>query len=610
MQYGEPPAQPRWFSFPRSVETLAGGGLLVCDTAHDRVVVAENGAHNPWPLERTAQLFWPRCARMLPSGSLLVADGRNGRVLEVAPSGEVLRGLDQLDGGLPLDDPHDVRLLPNGPSADHRCASRARRRGRLGRADLPDGRRRRRPSAQQTAQRPAPRQRFVLVCDSGNHRVLWVGADGESHRTARAPLGLRSVFGLAALATRRSPPPGVLVVADTGNNRVARGRGVRRAAVGAGFDPRDPAPVPQPTTVGADDHRTSEVVVSTTVIIASCDFDGSRREVAPPADPISAFPCKTGRESLESTADGGPRRAEAKPARWHGRSSPPTGEFELRAFEYPSGYVYVVLVKGELGDGSSVLTRVHSECLTGDALGSRRCDCGLQLRNALRAIGRRDAACWYTRPGRGPRSRARQQAARIRPAGERTRHGRCEPSAGVRRRRARLCGGGAMPGARRRPLGAVAHEQSPQGRRSAEKGIEVDEVVSLDLAPRSNLTYLRSKQGRLGHAAASVAAPETIAEAVDVHALFGQCAIVLAPICRAEVRADARRAHRVAHRRQQMDQWRGGAADLSRAAGNERRRARRNPHRPHRRSPADRARLFPGSHPLRVILDSTLRSPE
>ncbi len=63
------------------------------------------------------------------------------------------------------------------------------------------------------------------------------------------------------------------------------------------------------------------------------------------------------------------------------------GEFELRAFEYPSGCVYVVLVKGQIGNGSSVLTRVHSECLTGDALGSRRCDCGLQLRNALRAIG-------------------------------------------------------------------------------------------------------------------------------------------------------------------------------------------------------------------------------
>ncbi len=41
---------------------------------------------------------------------------------------------------------------------------------------------------------------------------------------------------------------------------------------------------------------------------------------------------------------------------------------------------------GELGDGYRVLTRVHSECVTGDALGSLRCDCGIQLRTALRAI--------------------------------------------------------------------------------------------------------------------------------------------------------------------------------------------------------------------------------
>jgi 3,4-dihydroxy 2-butanone 4-phosphate synthase/GTP cyclohydrolase II len=43
-------------------------------------------------------------------------------------------------------------------------------------------------------------------------------------------------------------------------------------------------------------------------------------------------------------------------------------------------------VFGEIGDGESLLTRVHSECLTGDALGSLRCDCGVQLRSALRTV--------------------------------------------------------------------------------------------------------------------------------------------------------------------------------------------------------------------------------
>jgi GTP cyclohydrolase II len=62
------------------------------------------------------------------------------------------------------------------------------------------------------------------------------------------------------------------------------------------------------------------------------------------------------------------------------------GEFDTRAFECRSGYVYLALIKGDIGDGQSVLTRVHSECLTGDALGSLRCDCGVQLDLALRTL--------------------------------------------------------------------------------------------------------------------------------------------------------------------------------------------------------------------------------
>ncbi|MBA2529031.1 MAG: GTP cyclohydrolase II RibA [Euzebyales bacterium] len=62
------------------------------------------------------------------------------------------------------------------------------------------------------------------------------------------------------------------------------------------------------------------------------------------------------------------------------------GLFQARAFKCGSGFVYLALVKGEIADGAAVLTRLHSECLTGDALGSLRCDCGVQLRLALRRI--------------------------------------------------------------------------------------------------------------------------------------------------------------------------------------------------------------------------------
>jgi GTP cyclohydrolase II len=63
-----------------------------------------------------------------------------------------------------------------------------------------------------------------------------------------------------------------------------------------------------------------------------------------------------------------------------------SGEFDTRAFECASGHVYLAMVKGDVGDGHSMLTRVHSECLTGDALGSLRCDCGAQLDLGLRAL--------------------------------------------------------------------------------------------------------------------------------------------------------------------------------------------------------------------------------
>ncbi len=49
---------------------------------------------------------------------------------------------------------------------------------------------------------------------------------------------------------------------------------------------------------------------------------------------------------------------------------------------------HVALVMGEIGEGKDVLVRVHSECLTGDALGSLRCDCGPQLHGAMRTVAK------------------------------------------------------------------------------------------------------------------------------------------------------------------------------------------------------------------------------
>ncbi len=67
----------------------------------------------------------------------------------------------------------------------------------------------------------------------------------------------------------------------------------------------------------------------------------------------------------------------------------PTEWGDFRAYAYDStidGRTHVALVRGEIGDGDKVLTRVHSECLTGDVFGSLRCDCGRQLEAALEQV--------------------------------------------------------------------------------------------------------------------------------------------------------------------------------------------------------------------------------
>lgn len=63
------------------------------------------------------------------------------------------------------------------------------------------------------------------------------------------------------------------------------------------------------------------------------------------------------------------------------------GDFEIRVFrEEKSGLDHVALTLGNMEGPDSVLVRMHSECLTGDAFSSLRCDCGPQLNSALQAI--------------------------------------------------------------------------------------------------------------------------------------------------------------------------------------------------------------------------------
>lgn len=84
----------------------------------------------------------------------------------------------------------------------------------------------------------------------------------------------------------------------------------------------------------------------------------------------------------------------------------PTKYGDFRVYGYQNllnGEHHVALVKGELGDGADVLCRVHSECLTGDVFGSKRCDCGEQLAAAMEAIEQegRGILLYMRQEGRG-----------------------------------------------------------------------------------------------------------------------------------------------------------------------------------------------------------------
>ena len=62
------------------------------------------------------------------------------------------------------------------------------------------------------------------------------------------------------------------------------------------------------------------------------------------------------------------------------------GLFRAHAFAGVDGYEHLALVRLRLGEARAPLVRIHSECITGEALGSLRCDCGAQLNESLRSI--------------------------------------------------------------------------------------------------------------------------------------------------------------------------------------------------------------------------------
>ena len=79
------------------------------------------------------------------------------------------------------------------------------------------------------------------------------------------------------------------------------------------------------------------------------------------------------------------------------------GVFTMHGFEEANGQEHIALSMGDFSDGLPVLSRIHSECLTGDALFSQKCDCGPQLKAAMQAVQKegRGIIVYLRQEGRG-----------------------------------------------------------------------------------------------------------------------------------------------------------------------------------------------------------------
>jgi 3,4-dihydroxy 2-butanone 4-phosphate synthase/GTP cyclohydrolase II len=202
----------------------------------------------------------------------------------------------------------------------------------------------------------------------------------------------------------------------------------------------------------------------------------------------------------------------------------PYGPFDLHAFRCEGGFVYLALVRGEVKGASGVLTRLHSECLTGDALGSLRCDCGVQLRTALKAIAVRDRGVLVYatgHEGRGIGLLAKLEAYVAQDAGADTVDANLHLGLPVDSRSYTDAADVLTSLAVRSVRLLTNNPSKTAGLEYA--GVVVDEMVPLATAGHArNHRYLATKQARLGHVRPTGSPPARLEmTSTDVSSILG-----------------------------------------------------------------------------------------
>lgn len=179
----------------------------------------------------------------------------------------------------------------------------------------------------------------------------------------------------------------------------------------------------------------------------------------------------------------------------------PHGQFLCRVFrDTLTGGQHLALSMGAVRTADPVLVRMHSECLTGDVLGSRRCDCGLQLSEAMRRIATlgRGVILYLRQEGRGIGLVSKTQAYALQDQGRDTVEANLEL--------------GFEPDLRNFAVGAQmllaigvhrVHLLTNNPRKIADLergGIEVTDRETLEVAPNAHShRYLSTKKSKLGH---------------------------------------------------------------------------------------------------------------